>query len=181
MNREEILSEILRKHKLWLKKEKYGEQADLSGANLKGLNFTYADLSYSDLSGADLSGANLAYVNLKGANLRDTNLSGVSLRDTDLNGVNLSYTDLSGADLREVNIQNVFGQRIIALKFDTSRKNSQLVYWVDIDVATTGCFQGSLEDLKSRVEETHKDNKVIRERYRKAISFIEEMIEDYKK
>ena len=50
----ENISEMLRKHKLWLKDEDGGERADLSWASLSG-----ADLSWASLSGADLSEANL--------------------------------------------------------------------------------------------------------------------------
>ena len=55
MTRNEI-SEILRKHKMWIDDEEGGERADLRGADL-----SEADLSGADLSGADLSGANLDF------------------------------------------------------------------------------------------------------------------------
>ena len=48
----EQLTEILRKHSLWLKGEEGGEKADLSG---------------SDLSGSNLSGSNLSGSNLRGS------------------------------------------------------------------------------------------------------------------
>ena len=60
----EKISEILRKHKLWLKDED-GERADLRDADL-----SCADLSYADLSGAHLSCAHLSCADLSGANLR---------------------------------------------------------------------------------------------------------------
>ena len=47
MTRNEI-SEILRKHKMWIDDEEGGERANLSGANL----------SEADLRGANLRGAN---------------------------------------------------------------------------------------------------------------------------
>ena len=53
------ISEVLRKHSLWLNGEDGGARAYLSDANLSG----------AYLSGANLSGANLGRANLEGANL----------------------------------------------------------------------------------------------------------------
>ena len=88
MTRNEI-SEILRKHKMWIDDEEGGERANLSGANLSGANLSGANLSRADLrgadlSGADLSGANLIEAELSGANLSGANLSGANLRRADL-------------------------------------------------------------------------------------------------
>ena len=85
----EELSEILRKHKLWLYREDGGERANLSEA----------DLRRADLSGADLTGADLSWADLTGANLRKANLGEVNLHRTDLCGADLSGVKLCGADL----------------------------------------------------------------------------------
>ena len=128
------LSEILRKHDLWLHCEDGGERANLSEANLSraalsGANLTEADLSGADLTAALLRGANLSEANLSRADLTGANLSGAKLRGADLHradltsaylykadltGANLSgaklrgailrRTDLSGADLCEANL-----------------------------------------------------------------------------
>ena len=55
----ENVSEILRKHKLWLKGEDGGEYANLRGANLRGANLSSANLRGANLSGANLRGADL--------------------------------------------------------------------------------------------------------------------------
>ena len=83
MTRNEI-SEILRKHKMWIDDEEGGERANLSGADLRG-----ADLSGADLSGADLSGADLIEANRSRADLRGADLSGA-----DLSGANLDFSCL---------------------------------------------------------------------------------------
>ena len=64
-----ILNEILDKHRKWLDDEKGGECADLS----------HSDLSRSDLRGADLSHSDLSYSNLHGADLRRSDLSGANI------------------------------------------------------------------------------------------------------
>ena len=96
----ENISEILRKHKLWLKDEDGGERADLRCANLSG-----ADLRCANLSGANLSCASLSGASLRGANLSGASLSGASLRGTDPSGANLSRASLCEANLCEANLR----------------------------------------------------------------------------
>ena len=45
-------------------------------------------------------------------------------------------------------------------------------YWKDLDLWTTGCFQGTLDELQEKVAETHKDHPFLRERYARAIAFL---------
>lgn len=186
MDREE-LERILEEHKGWLcwkpncrKANLRGSdlrEADLRGANLSGVTLICADLSGADLRGADLIGAPLSWANLSGANLR-----GAVLREADLRGADLRRSDLSGADLRGANLRGVMtseveGKTIISVQVNTSRPNNLIRYWKELDIVTTGCFQGTLEELKKEVDVTHKDNKYLRERYHRAIAFIEKEIE----
>ena len=111
----------------------------------------------------------------KRADLRKADLSEANLRGADLRGA-----DLRKADLRWASVANISGYHVISCQLNTSRKNNPINYWVDLDVITTGCFQGSLEALKKAVEETHKDNERIRDRYYRVIKFIEDTVADYK-
>ncbi|EAE2418478.1 hypothetical protein E0U19_15410, partial [Listeria monocytogenes] len=86
-------------------------------------NLSYADLSGADLSGADLSGA-------------------------DLNGADLSGADLSYANLNWINWRDVVSLTVIAVQINTTRKNNQITYIKELEIWTTGCFQGTLEELK---------------------------------
>ena len=79
------LNEILANHKLWIdSNSKYGNHANLSGADLRG----------ADLNGANLNDANLHYANLNDANLSGANLNGANLSDANLHGANLDYSCL---------------------------------------------------------------------------------------
>ncbi|MCX05664.1 pentapeptide repeat-containing protein [Listeria monocytogenes] len=177
-------------------------RADLSGANLRGANLSYANLSYADLRRADLSGANLRHSNLRranlsGANLRGANLSGANLSYADLSGANLSYADLSGAnlsyadlsganlsyadlsganlsyaDLNWINWRDVVSLTVIAVQINTTRKNNQITYIKELEIWTTGCFQGTLEELKDSIEQTHASNDFLKRRYYRAINYI---------
>ncbi|EGC1338841.1 pentapeptide repeat-containing protein [Listeria monocytogenes] len=165
MNQAE-LDVVIEKHEKWLR-DGYGERAnlsyadlrraDLSGANLRGANLSYANLSYADLSGA----------NLRRANLRGANLSGANLRGANLSGANLSY-----ADLNWINWRDVVSLTVIAVQINTTRKNNQITYIKELEIWTTGCFQGTLEELKDSIEQTHASNDFLKRRYYRAINYI---------
>ncbi|EAF6564119.1 pentapeptide repeat-containing protein [Listeria monocytogenes] len=170
MNQAE-LDVVIEKHEKWLR-DGYGERAnlsyadlrraDLSGANLRGANLSYANLSYADLRRADLSGANL-----RGANLRRANLS-----YADLSCANLRVANLRRADLNWINWRDVVGLTVIAVQINTTRKNNQITYIKDLEIWTTGCFQGTLEELKDSIEQTHASNDFLKRRYYRAINYI---------
>ncbi|HFK0746122.1 TPA: pentapeptide repeat-containing protein [Listeria monocytogenes] len=160
MNQEE-LDIILENHGKWLRNEG-GDRADLSNADLKNTNLRFANLRLAYLSNA----------NLRGANLRGANLRFADLRGADLSNANFRGVDLSDANLNWVNWQHVEGLTVICVQVDTTRKNNQIAYIKELDIWTTGCFQGTLDELKASVEQTHKDNEKLRKRYYRVIDFI---------
>lgn len=172
---QEQLQEILDKHRKWLNDEEGGERANLSDVKLTGADLRFADLSSADLQLADLSDADLSFANLSDADLSGADLSGVDLSKTDL-----SWADLRGAKIDEtsltwVNTEGVKGYTVYCVQMPTSKKNARLSYWKELNIWTTGCFQGTREELIKNINETHKDNKKIRNRYFKAIEFIESL------
>ncbi len=200
MNQAE-LDVVIEKHEKWLR-DGYGERAnlrganlsyaDLSCANLRGANLSYADLRRADLScaylrradlrGADLRRADLSCADLRRADLSCADLSYADLSGADLNGAdlrraNLSYADLSGADLSYANLnwinwRDVVSLTVIAVQINTTRKNNQITYIKELEIWTTGCFQGTLEELKTSIENTHKDNEKLKAKYYRVIDFI---------
>ncbi|HHL0330502.1 pentapeptide repeat-containing protein [Listeria monocytogenes] len=164
--KQEELDIILENHGKWLRNEG-GEKADLSNADLKNTNLRFANLRLADLRFADLSNANLSIADLSYANLRLADL-----RFADLSNANLSIADLSYANLSWVNWQHVEGLTVICVQVDTTRKNNQITYIKELDIWITGCFQGTLDELKASVEQTHKDNEKLRKRYYRVIDFI---------
>ncbi|EAC3382931.1 pentapeptide repeat-containing protein [Listeria monocytogenes] len=175
MNQEE-LDIILENHGKWLRNEG-GEKADLSNADLKNTNLRFANLRLADLSNADLKNTNLRLADLRLANLSNANLSNAdlsyaNLSYADLSYANLSYANLSNVDLNWVNWQHVEGLTVICVQVDTTRKNNQIAYIKELDIWITGCFQGTLDELKASVEQTHGDNEKLRKRYYRVIDFI---------
>lgn len=148
--KQEELDIILENHGKWLLNEG-GERADLSNADLKNTNLRFANLRLADLRGAYLSNANL-----RGANLRFADISNANLSNANLYNANLRGTDLSDANLNWVNWQHVEGLTVICVQVDTTRKNNQITYIKELDIWITGCFQGTLDELKASVEQTHE-------------------------
>ncbi|EJG9239661.1 pentapeptide repeat-containing protein [Listeria monocytogenes] len=180
MNQAE-LDVVIEKHEKWLR-DGYGERADLRGANLRHADLRRADLSGANLRHADLRRADLSGANLRHADLRRANLSYADLNGADLNGANLSYADLSYADLNGANLsyanlnwinwRDVVSLTVIAVQINTTRKNNQITYIKELEIWTTGCFQGTLEELKTSIENTHKDNEKLKAKYYRVIDFI---------
>ncbi|EAD8538350.1 pentapeptide repeat-containing protein [Listeria monocytogenes] len=156
--------------------------ADLNGANLNGADLSYANLRRADLSYAGLSGANLRRADLSGADLNGANLNGANLNGADLSYANLNGADLSYANLRRANLsyanlnwinwRDVVGLTVIAVQINTTRKNNQITYIKELEIWTTGCFQGTLEELKDSIEQTHASNDFLKRRYYRAINYI---------
>ncbi|HBM3532810.1 TPA: pentapeptide repeat-containing protein [Listeria innocua] len=109
--------------------------------------------------------------------LRDGYGERANLSNADLRGANLSYADLNGADLRGANLnwinwRDVVSLTVIAVQINTTRKNNQITYIKELEIWTTGCFQGTLDELKASVEQTHKHNEKLKKRYYRVIDFI---------
>ncbi|PDR24769.1 hypothetical protein A0W00_02575 [Listeria monocytogenes] len=164
--KQEELDIILENHGKWLFNEG-GDRADLSNADLKNTNLRFANLRLADLRGANLSYADLSCADLSGANLRGANLSYADLSCANLSGANLSY-----ADLNWINWRDVVSLTVIAVQINTTRKNNQITYIKELEIWTTGCFQGTLEELKTSIENTHKDNEKLKAKYYRVIDFI---------
>ncbi|EAC5820486.1 hypothetical protein CS099_06450, partial [Listeria monocytogenes] len=121
---------------------------------------------------ADLKNTNLRFANLRLADLRGADLSYANLRFANLSNADLSYANLSNVNLNWVNWQHVEGLTVICVQVDTTRKNNQIAYIKELDIWITGCFQGTLDELKASVEQTHGDNEKLRKRYYRVIDFI---------
>ncbi|EAC9342121.1 pentapeptide repeat-containing protein [Listeria monocytogenes] len=166
--KKEELDIILENHGKWLLNEG-GERANLSNIDLKNTNLRFANLRLAYLRGADLRFADLSYANLSNADLSNVNLSNANFRGVDLSDANLNW----------VNWQHVEGLTVICVQVDTSRRNNQIAYIKELDIWITGCFQGTLDELKASVEQTHKHNEKLKKRYYRVIDFIlEEVAEE---
>ena len=193
------MKSLLELHEKWLSNEPDGVKLDLSNADLSDANLRHANLSGANLSGANLSGANLnhailsaadlSHADLSGSKLRRANLTCSILRHSDLSGANLRSADLSwailndanlnGADLRWANTINTTGLDVICVQLNTSDKNRQIQYYVQLEKVTAGCFRGTLDELKKAVDENHHKDSVIYKLYQISFKTIEDILAMY--
>ena len=96
------------------------------------------------------------------------------LRDADLKGANLEF-----ADLRWAHTINTEGLDVICVQLNTSDKNRQIQYYVQLEKVTAGCFSGTLDELKIAVREKYDIDSVIYNRYEIAFKTIEDILETY--
>ena len=171
---QEELKMALELHKKWLSNESDGVRLDLRGEDLSGMDLRGMDLSYADLSGMDLSYEDLSRTNLQGADLSYADLSGTKLYYANLHNTNLHSTNLSRA-----NTINVIGIDVICVQLNTSDKNRQIQYYVQLEKVTAGCFSGTLDGLKKAVREMYDIDSVIYKRYQIALKTIEDILETY--
>ena len=171
---QEELKIALGLHKKWLSNEPDGVKLDLSGTDFHGLDLRGMDLSYADLSGIDLSYVDLSRTNLQGTDLSYADLSGTKLYYANLHNTNLHSTYLSRA-----NTINVIGIDVICVQVNTSDKNRQIQYYVQLEKVTAGCFSGTIDELKKAVDEKHDKDSVIYKRYQIALKTIEDILETY--
>ena len=101
-----------------------------------------------------------------GANLEGAYLRGADLRGADLEGVVVFENDNTLAKLTGPSPIRLFGPI-------GSRGDHLTMYRTDKGIySRTGCFTGSVEDLKNAVADTHRDNPKHHDDYMKAIAFM---------
>ena len=103
------------------------------------------------------SRADLRYANLRGANLCDINL-----RCADLYGADLSGANLYGADLGEV-VGKMLSEGFFQCGPVGSRRDFLLAFHTDKGIfIKTGCFFGTIEQFRAKVEQKPEGDKWIK-------------------
>ena len=146
--KQSTVNRALRLHLRWLRNEKHGKRLTIGLAVSLKINWSKIDLRSANLRSADLSSADL------------------------------SWADLRSADLRWASTINVKGLRVISCQLNTSDQNRNIAYYPDLNLITAGCFSGTLNELKEKVEEVHKNNNPsIYAKYQAVFTFIETVLE----
>ena len=146
--------------------------ANLCSADLYGANLRSANLCSADLYGADLRSANLCSADLYGANLCSADLYGADLRSAYLYGADLCSANLYGANLGDAG--KLTGDRpYFAVGPIGSRQDVLAAFLTDKGVfLRTGCFFGTVEQFREKLEGEHRDN-VHGNEYRAALVLVE--------
>lgn len=140
--------------------------------SFSNVSFYRAIMNCTDVIQCNISDSNFAYADLKNANFERTTLDNVDFTCSNLHGVNFSSTNIEKIRVPQTSPRKIIGQKIICVQVNTSRENNLISYWTDLGIWTTGCFQGTLEELREAVAKTHKYNPFLRDRYERAINYI---------
>jgi hypothetical protein len=100
------ITDMLHKHKLWLKDDKNGAQLVLVDADLTGADFTGANLKMANFSGSIL----------RGADFYGSEISSANFSDCDLEFVNINCANII------MNMPNFFGTIFDNLRFRVFNK-----------------------------------------------------------
>ena len=153
------------------------DRANLDSVRFKNVHFCHVSLSNTNLSYAKFEHCNIIYATYRFADLKGASFIKTTLNEIYFTNSNLYCTNFFTAKLENILVtgavpMNVRGQKVICTQVNTTRNNNLISYWADLGIWTTGCFQGTLEELREAVAKTHKDNPFLRERYERAINYI---------
>ena len=108
-----------------------------------------ADLRFADFYNAKLCNANLGHAWLENANLENAKL--VNARLVSARYLNKKFVQVAGI----------------------GSENRTTLYCIDDNKVWCGCFRGTLEELRAKVQNTHKNNPKYKAEYKAAIKFFE--------
>nr|DAS35624.1 MAG TPA: pentapeptide repeat protein [Caudoviricetes sp.] len=153
------------------------ERVNLDNAEFKNVHSRHAEFGNASLSYAKFKQCNITYTAYRFANLNSAAFINTILTKVYFTCSNLRYTNFSTTKLKNIFVvetvpTHIIGQKVICTQVNTSRENNLISYWADLGIWTTGCFQGTLEELREAVAKTHKDNPFLRARYERAINYI---------
>ncbi|WP_288842866.1 pentapeptide repeat-containing protein [uncultured Megasphaera sp.] len=153
------------------------ESADLVFTYFKNVHFhhvhfTDTRLDYSKFIHCSITDTTYLLADLNHADFKNTTLDNVNFARSNLYNVDFSTAIIKNIHVAQAIPIKIFGKRVICTQVNTSRLNNLISYWADLGIWTTGCFQGTLEELRKAVANTHKDNPFLRARYERAINYI---------
>ena len=176
-------------------------KTDFSGTNFEDANFENSNFDSISASYVNFTQANFRYANFKNAyftnssficarfagaffsnaifentNFKNTSFNSADFKYSRFIDVDFSNANFAGISLSHVVTEGIFGFQVVSCQLNSSEPNRIVQYWPAIDVVTTGCFSGTMEELKAAIEKTHKNHPDIRKKYNLALEYIEAMV-----
>ena len=157
-------------------------EADFRSANFSEANFSWADFRWANFSWADFREANFSEADFRSANFSEADFSSANFRwanfrSADFREANFSEADWNDVKLNYINSICTNGLTVISCQLNTSDQNRSIQYWKGLGIVTAGCFSGTLDELKRRVETVHKENKVVYDKYQAVFKYIDTVLE----
>lgn len=176
-------------------------KTDFSETNFEGANFENSNFDSISASYVNFTHANFRYANFKNAyftnssficarfagtffsnaifentNFKNTSFNSADFKYSRFRDVEFSNAIFEGISLSHVVTEGIFGFQVISCQLNSSEPNRIVQYWPKLDIVTTGCFSGTMEELKAAIKKTHKNNPEIRKKYNLVLDYIENMV-----
>lgn len=176
-------------------------KTDFSGTNFEGANFENSNFDSISASYVNFTQANFRYANFKNAcftnssficarfagaffsnaifentNFKNTSFNSADFKYSRFINANFKNTNFAGILLRHVVTEGIQGFQVVSCQLNSSEQNRIVQYWPRLDIVTTGCFSGTMDELKTAIKKTHKHRPEIHKKYNLAIDYIETMV-----
>ena len=171
-------------------------ETDFEGANFENSNFegilaSYVDFSntnfrYANFKNACFANSSFSYTRFTAALFNNAIFENTIFKNASFDSAVFKYSrfidvDFSNANfegilLKHVLTEGLHGFQVVSCQLNSSEPNRVVQYWPAIDVVTTGCFSGTLEELKNEIKRTHNNNPEIRKKYNLVLEYIENMV-----
>jgi hypothetical protein len=180
--------------KKFLKTNFYGanfEGANFENSNFEGILASYADFSntnfrYANFKNTQFENSSFLYACFTGALFNNAIFENTIFKNASFDSavfkyslfidVDFSNANFEGVLLRHVLTEGIQGFQVVSCQLNSSEPNRIVQYWPAIDVVTSGCFSGTLKELKDEIKRTHKNNPEIRKKYNLVLEYIENMV-----
>lgn len=121
-------------------------------------NFTNANFSKSRFTCASFVSAYFTNAVFRNTIFKDANFNSADFKYSRFRDVEFSNAIFEGIQLKHVITEGIFGFQVISCQLNSSEPNRIVQYWPKLDIVTTGCFSGTLEELRAAIKKTHKNN-----------------------
>lgn len=174
---------------------------NFSGTNFEGANFENSNFEGLMAGSSKFNATNFCYANFTNANFakscftcasfvsayftnavfhntifKDTNFNSADFKYSRFRDVEFDNAVFDGIQLKHVITEGLLGFQVVSCQLNSSEPNRIVQYWPKLDIVTTGCFSGTMKELKEAIKKTHKNNPEIRKKYKLALEYIENMV-----
>lgn len=147
-----------------------------NAANFRYANFTNANFSYSCLTCTSFVSAYFSNAIFYNTNFKDANFNSADFKYSRFMGVEFDNAVFDGIQLKHAITEGLLGFQVVSCQLNSSEPNRIVQYWPKLDIVTTGCFSGTMKELKEAIKKTHKNHPDIRKKYNLALEYIENMV-----
>lgn len=124
-------------------------------------NFTNANFSYSCLTCTSFVSAYFSNAIFYNTNFKDANFNSADFKYSRFMGVEFDNAVFDGIQLKHAITEGLLGFQVVSCQLNSSEQNRIVQYWPKLDIVTTGCFSGTMDELKAAIKNSGRDELII--------------------